>query len=94
MSAVSGALSSRFVRTTTEKYGQYQYTDFYGKDHYLRVYVVYRVCMNTETTAGDNTAWTDQKSLLQKNNERCVDPRKHLTVTLVNAIKKDIECKR
>ena len=40
MSAVSGALSSRFVRTTTEKYGRYQYTDFFGKDHYLRVYVV------------------------------------------------------
>lgn len=94
LSAVNGSLSSRFVKTVNDKYGRYQYSDFYGKDHYLRVYVVYRVCTNNETTAGDNTAWTDQKTLLQKNNEKCVEPRKHITTTLVKAIKDDIKCKR
>ena len=44
---------------------------------------------NTEAHAGDNTAWTDQKTLLQKHEEKCVEPRKHITTTLVNAIKNE-----
>ena len=70
MSIISGKLSSRYVRTVKEKFGRYQYSDFYGKKYYLRIYVVYRVCQNTEQNAGNNTAWVDQKIALQKANEK------------------------
>ena len=94
LSAVSGTMSSRYIRTEKEKYGRFHYSDFYGKDHYLRVYTVYRVCCNTESQAGDNTAWTDQKTVLQKEDEKEMDPRKNVTLTLIRMLKDDIKCKR
>ena len=94
LSAVNGKLSTRFIRTVKEKYGRYQYSDFHGKKYYLRIYVVYRVCQNTEKNAGNNTAWVDQKTLLQKSDEITIDPRKNITKSLFKSIKEDIQCKR
>lgn len=94
MSMTNGKLASRYVRTVKEKYGRYQYSDFYGKHYYLRIYVVYRVCQNTESNAGNNTAWVDQKTALQKANESLVDPRKHVTKSLLKDIRDDIKSHR
>ena len=94
MSMINGKLTTRYVRTVKEKFGRYQYSDFYGKHFYLRIYVVYRVCQNTESNAGNNTAWVDQKTALQKANEIVVDPRKHVTKSLLKDIREDIKSNR
>ena len=93
LSSVQGNLSSRFAGSGSDDGGRYVWMDFYGKEIFLRVYVVYRVCANNDAGAGDKQAWTLQREwLLCKGVD--TNPRLQILRDLKRSIQRDIDRKR
>ena len=93
LSSTQGKLSQRYAGSGSDWLGRYHWMDFYGKTRFLRIYTVYRVCAGNDTSSGDDTAWTIQRtSLLEKNIHD--DPRDHILTSLTADIKKDIKSNR
>lgn len=91
--STQGRLSQRYAGGGCDPGGRYAWMDFYGKEVYLRIYTVYRVCPCTDSIAGDNQAWTLQREWLQAKgvNE---NPRSQILLDLKKAIQSDIHNKR
>ena len=60
-------LAGRVASTRKDKFGRFAWMDFYGKSNFLRIYTVYRVNDDSDTSTGDTTAWADQRTLLMMN---------------------------
>ena len=93
LSLARGKLASRYVSKGVDKYGRYNWLQFYGKISHLRVYNIYRSVSHTDGSAGDNTVWAIQRKLLQ-DDEIDDDPRSHIISSLVQDIKNDLKQNR
>ena len=75
-SGFHGRLENRYACTRRDKYGRWHYHEFFGKANQMRVYTLYRVNINNNTTGG-STAWAQQqRALLAENND--TNPRTHV----------------
>ena len=90
LSIVHGTLGSRYATKRIEKFGRYQYQQFYGKKHHLRIYTVYRPVQHLDSSKGDTTVWADHRYLLQKN-KISTEPRQHLIESICSDV---IECQK
>jgi len=94
LSSTQGKLSNRFAGGGCDKGGRYTWMDFFGKDLYLRVYTVYRVCNGNNASAGDNQAWTLQKEWLSQIRGIEENPRRQILKDLKEAITSDLKKNR
>ena len=69
ISGLHGKLQSRLSTTKRDTMGRWHYHHFYGKKRDLRIYSIYRVNKGQKENKGDTTAWTQQKNLLDLNND-------------------------
>jgi len=67
--------------------------DFYGKEVFLRIYTVYRVCQNNDALAGDSQAWTLQREWLKSKGVHN-NPRSQVLKDIQHAIANDLKQKR
>ena len=93
LACTQGSLANRFASSGRDDFGRFTWIDFYGKNTFLKVYSVYRVNKGGDSTSGDNTAWTNQRTVLLENNIT-TNPREHIITTLCNHIKKDFQQSR
>ena len=91
--ATQNRLSSRYAGGGSDPGGRYAWMDFFGKDTFLRIYTVYRVCSSSDNRAGDNQAWTIQREWLKLKGIH-TDPRTQVLHDLKKAIQTDILKKR
>ena len=94
LTSTQGRLSYRYAGGGCDKGERYTWMDFFGKDLYLRVYTVYRVCNGTNASAGDNQAWTLQREWLSKTRGIRENPRRQILNDLKKAISSDIKKNR
>jgi len=93
LASTQGKLSPRYAGGGSDKGGRFTWMDFYGKEIYLQIYTVYRVCNNSDSMAGDNQAWTLQREWLQGKGINVI-PRLQVLRDLRNLIEKDLSKKR
>ena len=93
LSSTQNRLSNRYAGGGSDLGGRYTWMDFYGKDIFLRIYTVYRVCNNSDNLAGDNQAWTLQREWLQRKGVH-TNPRSQVLQDLKHAITVDITKQR
>ena len=83
-SGFHGRLENRYACTKRDKYGRWHYHEFFGKANQMRVYTLYRVNLNNNTTGG-STAWAQQqRALLAENIE--TNPRAHVIDCLISEL--------
>ena len=88
-----GQLSSRVASMGCDKYGRFTWTQYFGKKHHLRIYNVYRPCVQNDNSEGDQTVWQQHRRALRHDNIQ-LDPRKQILNSLALHIKEDIAKKR
>ena len=93
LTATQGRLSSRYAGGGHDPGGRFSWMDFFGKETFLRIYTVYRVCPSSDDRAGDNQAWTLQREWLKSQGIN-TDPRLQVMHDLKKAITTDIDKKR
>ena len=81
-----GQMRMRFLREGRDSLGRWVWQEFGQSDKIVRIYTVYRVNDGSEYASGENTAWSQQKRLLLKQNI-LDNPRKHVMSSLVNDVK-------
>ena len=94
LTSTQGKLSYRYAGGGCDRGGRFTWMDFYGKDLYLRIYTVYRVCQGSNSSAGDSQAWTLQKEWLLQEKGINENPRRQVLKDLKLAIQSDIEKNR
>ena len=90
------ALANKYAGQGQDKGGRFNWMNFRGANGYLKVYTLYRVNNDDERRAGMTSAWTEQHIWIQnkkynQNYNQKIDPRKEVTDTIAEHIKKDIE---
>ena len=93
LASVQNKLSQRYAGGGSDSMGRFNWMNFYGKNRFLRIYTVYRVCQGNDSSSGDDTAWTAQRTHLLEKNINC-DPREHVVTTLLQSIEQDIKASR
>ena len=83
-------LRMRYLSGGSDPMGRWVWHEFGQNERRLRVYTVYRVNDGSDYASGENTAWSQQKRSLLKNNIT-VNPRKHMLETLHKELKKHVE---
>ena len=78
VSGFHGELYSRYDKSGRDPMGRWHYHQFYGKERDLRIYTIYRVNPNSKSTAGESTAWNQQKMYME--NEGDARNPRHATV--------------
>ena len=64
-----GELYPRYDKYGRDPMGRWHYHQFYGKERDLRIYTMYRVNPNSDSTAGDTTAWAQQKVYMNRDGD-------------------------
>ena len=93
LSATMNSLSSRVASVGHDPIGRFTWIDFYGKSNFLRIYTVYRVNNDTDSTCGDISAWSNERTILR---ERNIDenPRSNVISTLLDKVREDLRLNR
>ena len=92
-SAIVKSLTHRVAGKGKDQLGRFNWIDFYGADNFLRIYTIYRVNPGNDSSSGDDTCWTHQRTALTLKNCN-IDPRKQVILDLVKQIKEDIRLHR
>ena len=66
---------------------------FLRKNNFLRIYTVYRVNHDTDSTCGNVSAWSNERTLLRERNIQ-ENPCKHTITTLITKIHEDLRINR
>ena len=88
-----GHMAMRVAKKGQDQFGRYQWTQYYGKKHHLRLYNIYRPVIHTDNTAGDGTVWAQHRELLLAAGID-TDPRIHILTSLLQDVQNDIEHQR
>ena len=64
-----GELYPRYDKYDRDHMERWHYHQFYGKDRDLRIYTIYRVNPNSNSTAGDTTAGTQQQIYMDRDGD-------------------------
>ena len=91
--STQGKLSNRYAGSGSDPGGRFAWMDFYGKEVFLRIYTVYRVCQNNDALAGDSQAWTLQREWLKSKGVHN-NPRSQVLKDIQHAIANDLKQKR
>lgn len=83
-----GHMALRIAKKGSDKYGRYQWTQYFGKKNHLKIYNVYRPVHHTDNTAGDGTVWSQHRELLIKDGTH-TDPRQYILDSLLQDIVAD-----
>ena len=78
----------RVASKGSDKYGRYNWIQFFGKNTHLKVYNIYRPVHHTDNSSGDGTVWCQHREILLKNNIT-IDPRQHILDSLLAEITED-----
>ena len=76
-----GRIQQRFEKFGYDKLGRWVYAQFTGNTKTFRIYSLYRVNGDSDSTSGDTTAWTQQRDQLLQSNIG-TNPRKQVIIDL------------
>ena len=88
LTATSNTLASRSAASSSDPAGRWTCNSFYGKQAFLKIYCLYRVCPSTDS--GVITAATQQENYFLTTSNRSIDPRKQVIEDLLDVLQKDI----
>jgi len=89
LTSTMGTLAHRYAGGGYDPGGRFVWMDFYGREVFLRIYTIYRVCPANDDNAGDNQAWTLQREWLRDKGIQ-TNPRQQVLQDLKAMVLKDI----
>jgi len=93
ISGYQDLLTTRYDQRGQDQLGRWHYHQFYGKTKKLRIYSLYRVNVSSDESAGDTTAWAQQRDILLSKDDN-TDPRKKVIDDFLVELQAQVEQER